>query len=183
MQGSDVIAEVRATNSIGEGQPSFVNSAGGQIEVSPHTPELAPMRNVSTSTTENIGIVMPEITGIQTGGSPILSYALYWDQGSGIWTNLTGVGQYHPSRYYTVEGLTNTNLYKFKYKVRNVHGWSDYSPEVELMSAAVPAQMDPPTTEMNEQYLKVKWLASDNGGSEITQYKVEFQLSDKATFI
>lgn len=45
---------------------------------------------------------MPEITGTQTGGSDITSYALYWNQGSG-------------TTFFEILGETTDNLNRFAF--------------------------------------------------------------------
>ena len=40
----------------------------------PHTPTDAPTRDFAGSTLTDIKLVVPEVTGVSTGGLPILSY-------------------------------------------------------------------------------------------------------------
>lgn len=42
--------------------------------------------------------------------------------------------------------------------------------------------MLPPTTSMNDKYLKVSWLAPNNNGASITSYKIEFLAKDGVTW-
>lgn len=82
-----------------------------------------------------------------TGNSPILSYELKWDSGSGsvIYTLTdTLVTQY------TVTGLTGGAEYKFKVRARNIYGYSsDYSDTTTIQASHVPQVMPILTTEID----------------------------------
>jgi hypothetical protein len=83
------------------------------------------------------------LTGDDIGGSSILSYDLYWDEGS---NGVTWVVQ----RTYTyagdsgliettIEGLSSGVTYQFKYKARNIHGESvDFSAAVGVKTLTEP---------------------------------------------
>lgn len=60
------------------------------------------------------------LTGTQTGNSPILSYNLYWDNGSG-----SAIYELTDSfvTTFTVTGLTGGSNYIFKVRARNVYGY------------------------------------------------------------
>ena len=52
---------------------------------------------------------MPGITGTNTGGSPITSYVLYWDNGlDGLYfSNLVGENSHSLIKTFTATGLTS----------------------------------------------------------------------------
>lgn len=57
---------------------------------------------------------MPEITSQFTGDSPILSYALYWDEGTGSFSSIpaiVGVSSPNLNRIYTKNSLVTIGLY------------------------------------------------------------------------
>ena len=77
----------------------------------PLTPSLAPIQ-ISTTTT-SITVQMPDITGTNTGGSPILSYNLQINQGgnSQVFTSIVGEFPYSMLTTYTKSGLTTGVVY------------------------------------------------------------------------
>ena len=72
---------------------------------------------------------MTAMTDIQmTGNSPITSYSLEWDLGAGYdFTPVTGFDTNNIVLSYTFNNLTKSTIYSFKYRVRNIFGWSPYS--------------------------------------------------------
>lgn len=97
-QGDLVKVKVTASNAIGAGPQSTENSSGALIEVVPHTPTVGPSRNSATTTT-SITVDWQSLTGLQTGGSTILSYELSYDQATSSFTVL--VGGSAPADYFT----------------------------------------------------------------------------------
>lgn len=71
----------------------------------------------------------PMIAVINTGGSPIISYSLEWDQASNqlFFSPLFGVTDNNIQLLYTKNDLTAGIVYSFRYQVRNIYGWSPYS--------------------------------------------------------
>jgi hypothetical protein len=78
----------------------------------------APTIVLQTDTT--IQVKWVELSGAQTGNSPILSYNLYWDNASG-----SSVYELVDSLVttFTVTGLTGGLNYSFKVRARNVYGY------------------------------------------------------------
>ena len=72
---------MRAGNNIEWGAYSAQNSVGVTTEVRPNTPVLAPIMIEQLET--SIKVEMPEVSGLDTGGSQILSYNLQYDLGTG----------------------------------------------------------------------------------------------------
>lgn len=99
------------------------------IQVVPLNPTLGVVRVESGSTTTSIEVEMPSITGTNNGGSDITSYSLEWNGGAGsTFTTLVGIASDNLNRFYTQAGLTTSTTYIFRYKVKNIFGWSGYSP-------------------------------------------------------
>ena len=65
---------------------------------------------------------MPTITGNTTGGLPILSYVLEWDQGNSSFVPLIGASPYSLITTFTQSGLVTGDMYKFRYAVINQVG-------------------------------------------------------------
>jgi hypothetical protein len=84
VQGDQITIKIRAWNAVGYSHYSE-EVDGPVVTTPPETPTLAPERDEDTTTTTQIGIVLPEITaGSDAAGSTtISSYNLEWNQGSG----------------------------------------------------------------------------------------------------
>ncbi len=83
---------------------------------------------------------MPSLTGISTGGSPILSYSLEVNL-NGVWTTLVGFTPFALNNYFTHTGLTISTSYQYRYRSTNAIGWSSYSPVSTLVCGGVPDSM------------------------------------------
>ena len=123
---------------------------------------------------------MPEIADGEDGESDITSYALYWNSGSGtVFTALVGEASDSLSRVYTVTGVTEGTTYRFKSKVRNIHGWSvSYSNHVDILAAIEPSAPTSLSAAINaNSEIEIDWTAPNNNGAAITEYKVEIKNS------
>jgi len=88
VQGDSVVAIVTVTNSYGESLASSPGS-GAVIVLVPSSPVgLADNKDVTNS--DRIGLTWNN--GLNTGGSPIISYRITYDQSTGTWATLaTGI--------------------------------------------------------------------------------------------
>jgi hypothetical protein len=80
-----------------------------------------------------IRVIMTEmILETETGGSPITSYSMDWDEGSSGNQYVPYVGYYDDNLNLSIDftQLTKGNYYRFRYRVKNIYGWSDYSDDV-----------------------------------------------------
>jgi len=102
------------------------------METVPHVPVNAPYRLDASTLGAQIGVGVRALTGLETGGSPILSYHLEIDHlggGTGPWIEVAGETTDSIVLEHVVTALTPGELYFFRYRVRNIHGWSNgYSP-------------------------------------------------------
>lgn len=57
-------------------------------------------------------------------------------------------------------------------------GLSALSSSISILAAQIPAQPVAPTTVISGLNVLVRWIAPDNGGSQITAYLVQLQKSD-----
>ena len=72
-----------------------------------------PIKGASSSHTQ-IEIDWVALTSPNNGDSTILSYALYWDQGTATWTELVGESSsYTPTTYLLTSGITEGSTYEF----------------------------------------------------------------------
>lgn len=141
-QGELIKVRVSASNSLGFGIPSSLNTDGVLAQTIPHKPSGAPTRDESTSTTQLV-INYSVLTNDLTGGSTIESLHLQWDKGSSglTWQTLIGEAPYSTSESYTITGnLVAGRVYKFRYRARNIYGWGEYSDQGDILAAAIPSQ-------------------------------------------
>jgi titin len=133
---------------------------------------------------------MPTILTSGTGGSPITSYNLQYDQGnSADQTFVSLIGETPDNNVavtqVTLTGLTVNTVYSFQYRVRNKHGWSSFSAIAPLLTATVPGPMVTPTFSYSSSTptsVILTWAAPDDGGNAITAYSIEFLQSDGVTY-
>ena len=92
VQGSAVIAKIRARNSIGWGPSSDSTESddAATIQVEPH--QMASPTRGELTTVNQVEVVWVALSGLATGGSTIDSYHLQWDfaTSGGSWYDLQG---------------------------------------------------------------------------------------------
>jgi hypothetical protein len=118
---------------------------GALIQTVPHKPATLPQRGAFTSQTQ-INLLITKLTGLETGGSPLTSYVVYWDKGlGGALSPLIGdnVNQMQ-TEFLFINGVTSGTNYRFTYAARNIHGTGAQSDELTVVAATVPAQMNTP---------------------------------------
>lgn len=82
---------------------------------------------------------MPTVTGTLTGGSPILSYNLQFDNNTSTFITLIGENPDNLLLTYTRSGLLSNRIYGFRYRVRNKHGWGPLSNIIYIRAATLPS--------------------------------------------
>lgn len=138
-QGDPIVVKAQALNVIGWSADSSIDS-GAAVQTEPLKPSSAPTRAASSSQTALV-TEWAALTGTDTGGSPIVSYALQYDDASGgsVWTDVIGSSSDSLALTYSVTvSITIGETYLFRYKAKNIHGWSEWSDELELVAASVP---------------------------------------------
>jgi hypothetical protein len=107
-----------------------------------------PTRNEMTTVTKLKVDWLP--LAIPTNGySEVVSYALEWDQGNGIWAELTGLTTDSLSLTYSVvQGVVPGNKYLLRVRARNSIGWGPYSEPLEIKAATWPEIPTAVTTEV-----------------------------------
>jgi len=143
-QGDLVQAKVTATNNYGDSAISDANTAGALIETVPHIPTIAPTRGSNTGETQ-VEVIITPLTGLETGGSPITSYVILWDQGlGGAFSVLKGdvTPNLDTTNLFT-SGITSGTVYRFAYYAKNAHGdgWDGVQilPEVSILAGTTPS--------------------------------------------
>jgi hypothetical protein len=177
VQGDQIALKIRASNSMGYGEYSDILSNGPTIETVPDSPTVAPVRDEAGTTTSQITVEMAEVTALSlaAGASTISSYNLEWNQGSGTqFYEVVGETSDSVERLVSVVSLTEGQAYTFRYRVKNIHGWSlGYSNEVEVMAAETPSAPATPTTVVSGTNAVITWVTPSENGSPILSYFIE----------
>ncbi|MDN5795269.1 MAG: fibronectin type III domain-containing protein [Intrasporangium sp.] len=75
----------------------------------------------------------------------------------------------------TIEGLTNGQKYTFAVRSRNAVGWSDWSPESNVVEPDTkPQAVSVGDITEGDRKLTVRWTPPRNEGSEVLQYQVQY---------
>lgn len=112
----------------------------------------------------------------QNGDSNVLSYILYYDQGSSNYIEVVGESSDYTLTSYTVTGLTAGTSYKFKVAAKNAHGTGDFSNEVTIVAESVPAKLSVVVTSIDSSTgnMLVDFTApSTNGGHAVDYYVIK----------
>ena len=110
----------------------------------------------------------------------MLSYHLEVDQaggGTGPWTEVAGEGTDSLLLVHTVPGLTEGLMHYFRYRVRNVHGWSEeYSPTQAVLLATVPVATAVARTSNSATDVVIDWDAPTfDGNAALLGYRVKIR--------
>lgn len=143
-----------------------------------------PVAEVTDLTMTSIELTWPELVfNDDTGATPILSYSLEWDQGTGAFVSLLGEGAASLALTYSItSGLTTGDPYQFQVRAQNVHGWGDYSDIITAIPASPPDQPDAVTTEIDNIYVKITWTQPPTNGADIDAYTVIIASGDGLTW-
>jgi hypothetical protein len=140
---------------------------GTLVQTVPHKPSLPPSRDPSTSPSQ-VAVGWSSLISPDDGGSPITSYNLWWDSGSGvISTSLTGYPAASLALSSSVAvGIVPGALYQFKYRASNIYGWGPFSDPANVSASGIPGPVLAPTTEVENVYVKITWAyPSDNSAA------------------
>jgi hypothetical protein len=173
--GDEVYAKVAATNI--RGMSEFSDAGNGAVITRSPDPPINLQNDLTVTTSVQIGITWED--GIENGGTPVLDYRIYFDQGSDNWilhaSNV--VDQRHQ-----VTGLSIGNFYKFKVEARNAFGFSSESDVLTILTYSRPDPPAPSTTAVNGYSIDVTWTEPYNNGYEVLYYKIYFRGNDETSF-
>lgn len=79
------------------------------------------------------------LSGTDTGNSPITSYALYWNSGSGSVANVLVTEALITTYQFT--SITGGSTYYFNVIARNIYGTGTVSNDVSITAIDVPGKM------------------------------------------
>ena len=128
--GTLIRAKVTATNSMGESIASAANSIGVSVQTIAQTPSTGPNRVEDQSTTSSITVKMIDVIDFSpsAGGAEITSYNLEYNNGAGTtFVEVVGLTIEQLETEVTVS-TTPGSTYIFRYRVKNIFGFSGYSP-------------------------------------------------------
>jgi hypothetical protein len=179
----DTLVEVRitATNIIGTGSTSVVNTSGAKIRRAPGT--MGVVTKTSGDETQMVISWTALSSATDIGNSAILAYNLYWDTGAG--TSATTSLYEGLTTSYTLTGLTSGRNYKFKIRARNVYGYGSFSTEVTLQASTLPGTVTTITTQYGTYpNVEIVWSPpASNGGTAITKYQILIWNPTTSTYV
>lgn len=121
-----------AYNDYGESLESEIGG-GALVETVPSVPTS--LENVPSITLDDrIGLIW--IDGVSNGGTQVIDYQVWHDQGTGSAYVLLGSSL--TERSFTSTSLFSATTYSFKVKARNAVGYSDFSLPVSILAAQIP---------------------------------------------
>ena len=86
--------------------------------------------------------------------------------------------------YSVTLSITVGETYLFRFKAKNIHGWSPWSDELALVAASVPTKVEPAAVTFNEATdVRISWTQpADAGGVPITEYTISIRPSGGAPY-
>lgn len=97
-----------------------------------------------------------ELTGLTTGNSEILSYNLYWDDGTSV-LDIELCDEVRTD--FTVTGLQGGVNYRFKVRASNIYDYGDFSEEYLVEASDLPGKPIVPTVTLEATNVIVTWEA------------------------
>lgn len=175
--GQEYYVKLRAANPLGGGQQSDPLSTNT-------TPYTVPGKPSITGLTPGNGQV--EVTysaPASNGGRPITNYYIQYSSNNGsTWSSPIDSGSdlSHP-----VTGLSNGTNYVFRVYATNIAG---NGPVSDTSSSSkprtVPAKISPaPTSSAGDRSFTISWTAPNDGGSDITGYRVQYSSDGGSTWV
>ena len=170
--GSEYYVQVRAQNAAGNGSWSSSSKA---------TPDVAPSTPTGLTVTRGHSELLVSWTASVNNGTEITGYDVsHCDKSKDCTkdTNWTEKSVSTLSMYIT--GLTNGTTYKVRLRAGNAAGYSSWTSSVEGTPATTPGQPSMSVVTNSDEQVTVTWTApTDNGGSTITDYDVQYCVSDE----
>jgi len=169
--------EIRVARITGTGGSAVVSSYTSTVVGIPVTTPAAPTLFASA------GAAQVELSWVSaaSNGSAIYDYVVQYRLAGGTWatwaegvsTNTTAV----------VLGLTNGSLYEFQVAAKNGVGTGSYSSTVSSTPRTVPGPVSGLALTVSGVTMSLAWVApTDNGGSAITNYVIEYKLVGETTW-
>jgi titin len=176
-QGKTFRVSVTASNGIGTVSSSATSFVLADLPAAP-TPK--PTSDSDLTNTQQIKVDF-ENTNTDTGGASILQYCLEMDDGlGGVFVEV--FCSTHETSYLTTDVVRGRN-YRFRYRVRNAAGWSDYSETSYITPSTQPEAPPQPqfSSGSDTQIVLLFEESPDDNGVPIEKYQLEIDAGDDLT--
>lgn len=170
-----VLVRVSARNMYGFGTPGY-NLGSARIRSKPAQMAVPVITSYSDS---QIVVSWTDLTGTDTGNSPITSYNLYWNDGTGD-ADIQVLNALVTS--YTFGGISGGLTYKFKVRAKNIYDYGTFSNTVSIVAVDVPGKVGIPSVTLSGTNVVIDWDEPNSHYSTIVEYDVQFQTSTAGTF-
>ena len=132
VKGDSIIAQIISVNAYGD-SVQVVTGSGAVVRDVPDAP--INLANDPTITTDKV-LRFTWVDGTSDGGTPLIDYNVFYDQGTGSFTQLaTGItNKFYETTLVVIAGST----YVFKVQARNSVGISAESATVSILAAKTP---------------------------------------------
>ena len=166
--GTNYVFSVAAVNGSGTGSLTTL------VVIDAHTPGTP---TGLTASGLNASASLSWTAPTDNGGSPITDYTVqYKPNGGGSWFTFSHTVSTATTQ--TVTGLTNGTLYLFQIAAVNAAGTGTYSSSASATPVGVPVAPTSLTITAGHLSATLGWTApSNNGGSAITDYTVQYKLN------
>jgi titin len=144
----------------------------------PDGPPNAPTQDFTYTDRDRVQVVYSALDAATNGGSAILGYDLWRDDGAGgDLVSLYGsqaASQSVLALTYTDFEVAEATTYRYQYRARNINGWGPFSGVAYLFAAARPATPSPPSLlSVSDTEISLQLFApTSTGGSDITSYEL-----------
>lgn len=169
--GNTFVFQLKVFTEGGETESEF---AAFPLASVPGTPSSAPVADTSVSTSKVIKVDVAAAS--DNGGSAVVSYSIEVDDGAGgVFSALYGTTVNSLSTTYTLTaGIVEGNTYRFRYRVKNLIGWSDYSPVAYIKAVSIPdAPPSPEFISSTDSTIRLQLrLTTENHGALIYSYEL-----------
>jgi hypothetical protein len=149
-----------------------VNTEGALIRQTPDQ-MISPTQVYSTDL--EIKVQWSALVGSTTGDSEILSYNLYWDNGTGT-TDIELIDSLVTE--FTVSGLIGGLNYKFKVRALNIYGYGEFNAEYLVEASDYPGKPPIATVSLSGTNVVIVWQAPQSHFAVIDSYEILFMTSD-----
>ena len=185
-KGALVKAEVQALNAKGWSGLSTLNTAGAVIETEPDAPG-APSRVEATTDETQVTVSFPALAAGSASGGPtatIATYELQWVAGAtgGTWTTQSGVSPLSLATTRTATPVTPGQVYRFRVRAKNEHGWGPPGAETSVYAADIPDVPSAPLTARSGTNIRISWTAPNAHGLTIDEYEILILQGDGTTW-
>jgi hypothetical protein len=174
--GLTIYYQVEAFNLVGSTKSE---SAAFLFAAVPPAPAQAPWDDPDVTTSEQIKVSFAAVEALaETGGSQILEYELSVDDAAATFATYSTSEKM--ALTFTVQAVEG-NTYAFRYRVRNIYGWSQYSGTTFILAASVPAPPLKPTFvgSTNNAITVALHYSLNANGADITEYELEMDDGDR----